>query len=365
MKLSAIAESLGARLVGDGSLEIDRAVHPAEAEAPCDLALAMDRTMLGLLGDSAARVAVVFEGAEMEIPEDRFDGLVFVPRPRYAMAGLMRLFERPVHAYDGIHPSAVVESDATLGEGVSVGACAYVGPKADIGPNTIIMPQATVGAAARIGADCLIHPGVRIGERVVVGDRVIIHHNASIGADGFSFVTPEPGSVETAKASGRVEATNTALVRINSIGTVILGDDVEVGACTAIDRGTVSATRIGNNTKIDDLVMIGHNCIVGENCMLCGQVGIAGSCTVGDRVVLAGQVGVADHVAIGSDVVVGGGSGVAKDIPAKSVYLGYPAMPKARAAEQLLNLNRLRSVFSDMTDLKKRLKSIETLLQRH
>src|SRR3546814_8918202 len=127
------------------------------------------------------------------------------------------------------------------------------------------MPQATVGAEARIGADCLIHPGARIGERVVVGDRVIIHHNASIGADGFSFVTPEPGSVETAKASGRVEATNTALVRINSIGTVILGDDVEVGACTAIDRGTVSATRIGNNTKIDDLVMIGHNCIVGEN----------------------------------------------------------------------------------------------------
>src|SRR3546814_5966629 len=131
MKLSAIAESLGARLVGDGSLEIDRAVHPAEAEAPCDLALAMDRTMLGLLGDSAARAAVVFEGAE--IPEDRFDGLVFVPRSRYAMAGLMRLFERPVHAYDGIHPSAVVESDATLGAGVSGGACAYVGPQADIG----------------------------------------------------------------------------------------------------------------------------------------------------------------------------------------------------------------------------------------
>src|SRR3546814_20618051 len=100
--------------------------------------------------------------------------------------------------------------------------------------------------------------------------------------------------------------------------------------------------------------MIGHNCMVGENCMLCGQGGIAGSCTVGDRVVLAGQVGVADHVAIGSDVVVGGGSGVAKDIPAKSVYLGYPAMPKARAAEQLLNLNRLRSVFSDMAHLKKR-----------
>src|SRR3546814_9227515 len=124
MKLSEMAESLGPGLGGDGSLEIDRAVHPAEAEAPCDLALAMDRTMLGLLGDSAARAAVVFEGAE--IPEDRFDGLVFVPRPRYAMAGLMRLFERPVHAYDGIHPSAVVESDATLGEGVSVGACAYV-----------------------------------------------------------------------------------------------------------------------------------------------------------------------------------------------------------------------------------------------
>src|SRR3546814_3585303 len=110
------------------------------------------------------------------------------------------------------------------------------------------MPQATVGAEARIGADCLVHPGARIGERVVVGDRVIIHHNASIGADGFSFVTPEPGSVETAKASGRVEATNTALVRINSIATVILAAAVQVGARTAIARGTVRAPRTGNRS---------------------------------------------------------------------------------------------------------------------
>src|SRR3546814_11762608 len=134
-------------------------------------------------------------------------------------------------------------------------------------------------------------------------------------------------------------------MRISNLSSDVCASDL-VGACTAIDRGTVSATRIGNNTKIADLVMIGHNCIVGENCMLCGPVGIAGSCTVGARVVLAGQVGVDDPVAIGSDVVVCGGSGVAEDIPAKSVSLCYRAMPKARAAEQLLTLTRLRTVSS-------------------
>ncbi|WP_035694008.1 UDP-3-O-(3-hydroxymyristoyl)glucosamine N-acyltransferase [Azospirillum halopraeferens] len=352
MKLSEIAAALDARCEGDGTIEIHRAVHPAEAEGDGDLALAMDKDLVGLLAGTRARAAVVAEGAE--VPEG-LAGVIRVKRPRYAMAGLLDVFERPVHAEAGIHPSAFVAPDAELGEGVSVGAFVYVGPRAAVGAGTILMPHVTVGAGARIGRDGLLHPGVRIGERVELGERCIIQPNAAVGNDGFSFVTPEPGSVETAKATGKVGATNVLIRRVNSIGTVIVGDDVEIGAGACIDRGTVTATRIGSGTKIDNLVQIGHNVQVGTNCMLCGQVGIAGSVVVGDRVVMAGKVGIADHVTIGSDVVIAAYSGVGTDIPAKSVYMGIPAMPRSQAFSQYKSLARLKRLFADVADLKARL----------
>ena len=359
MNLEQIAEALGGNVFGDATLEVDRAVHPADAESGRDLALAMDAELLAKLSDTPALSAIVAEGAS--VPEGAVAGYVTVGRSRFAMAGITRVFEKPVHSVRGIHPNAVVAPDAgIIADDVSVGALSYVGPGAKLGRGTIIMPQSTVGAGAVLGEDCLIHPGARIGERVILGDRVIVHQNASIGADGFSFVTPEPGSVETAKATGRVEATNVEIVRINSIGTVILGSDTEIGACTSIDRGTISATRIGRGTKLDDLVMVGHNVVIGENCMICGQVGIAGSCVIGDRVVLAGQVGVADHLKIGSDVVVGGGSGVASNLADREVYLGLPAIKKKDFVNQVLMLRRLETMFNDIIKLKKKFRGIET-----
>ncbi|MDH3702968.1 MAG: UDP-3-O-(3-hydroxymyristoyl)glucosamine N-acyltransferase [Alphaproteobacteria bacterium] len=361
MKLREIAETLDAELVGDGAIEIARVVHPSEAKAPTDLALAMNREMLAALEGSASRVAVL--GDDTDLPKGRLDGYILVRRGRYAMAGLMGLFSKPAHAQAGVHPSAVVEDSAEIGEGVSIGPFTYVGPSAVIGAGTILMSHVTVGAEAVLGGDCLIHAGVRIGERVQIGARAIMHHNASIGADGFSFVTPTQSSAEQAKESrgaDTVDVRNTTIVRINSIGTVAIGDDVEIGACTSIDRGTISATRVGSGTKIDDLVMIGHNVVVGENCMICGQVGIAGSTVIGDRVVLAGQAGIADHLKIGSDVVVGAGSGVASNIKSGLVVLGYPAVPKSQATELVLNMRRLNSLFEGQASLKKRLKAIES-----
>ena len=357
MKLAEIAAALDARVEGDGSIEIARAVHPSEAEGPGDLALAMDKDLLALLPGTKARAAVLAEGAEVP---GTLAGAIQVKRPRYAMAGLMDVFEKPVHAEPGIHALAFVAPDAELGEGVSVAPFAYVGPGATLGAGCIVMPHATIGAGAVAGRDCLFHPGARIGERVVMGERCIIHPNAAVGNDGFSFVTPEPGSVESAKASGRVTATNVLIRRVNSIGTVILGDDVEVGAGATIDRGTVTATRIGSGTKIDNLVQIGHNVVIGTNCMLCGHVGVAGSVTIGDRVVLAGKVGVADHKTIGSDSVVAANSGVGRDIPPKTVWMGYPAQPRAEAFEQYKNLGRLKRYFADVVDLKNRIKALES-----
>lgn len=355
MKLSEIATALNARLVGDGTIEIERPVHPADATSARDLALAMEPAMLELLKGSPARTALVRDDGKP--PQGALDGYIVVGRPRYAMARLIELFPAPPHAEPGIHPSAVIATDATLGRDVRVGPFCYVGPRASVGDGTTLLSHVTVSAEAKLGRHCLVYPGVRIGERVVVGERAILHHNASIGADGFSFVTPTPGSVETAKASGEIQATNQEIMRVGSIGTVILGDDVEIGACTAIDRATVSATRIGRNTKIDDLVMIGHNCVIGENCMLCGQVGIAGSAVIGDRVVLGARVGVADHVTIGSDSVIGAGSLIAFRVAPRSLLYGYPALPKEEAFEQYQNMRRLSRIFKDVAEIKKRLEA--------
>ncbi|ALJ36136.1 UDP-3-O-(3-hydroxymyristoyl)glucosamine N-acyltransferase [Azospirillum brasilense] len=354
--LAEIAAALGAVLEGDGTLQISRAVHPSEAEGPEDLALAMDKGLTELLTNGKAVAAVIAEGAE--VPAN-LKGWIVVKRPRFAMAGLTTVFEKPVHAEPGVHPTAFVAPEAILGAGVSVGPFAYVGPRAVLGEGVIVMPHVTVGAEALIGKDCLLHPGARIGERVVMGERCIIHPNAAVGNDGFSFVTPEPGSVESAKATGKVVGTNVLIHRVNSIGTVILGDDVEVGANATIDRGTITATRIGSGTKIDNLVQIGHNVQIGTNCMLCGHVGIAGSTTIGDRVVLAGKVGVADHVKIGNDAVVAANSGVGTDIPAKAVYMGYPAVPRDRAFDQYKGLARLKRMHADVTDLKKRVGALD------
>jgi UDP-3-O-[3-hydroxymyristoyl] glucosamine N-acyltransferase len=276
------------------------------------------------------------------------------------MAVLTCLFEQPVRGWGpGHHPTAVVAEDAIIGEGVELGPYVVVGTGASIGAGCRLLSHVTIGAGAMIGPGGLIHPGVRVGDRVRIGARVIIQPNAVIGSDGFSFVTPERGSVETAKETGRVEAANLTLRRINSLGTVEIGDDVEIGAGATIDRGTVAATTIGSHTKIDNLVQIGHNVRIGSHSMLCGHVGIAGSSVIGDRVVLAGKVGVADHVTIGDDAVIAAGSGVGSTVPAKAVMMGFPAVPRERALEQLLHVNRLKSLFADIVNLKERLKAVE------
>jgi UDP-3-O-[3-hydroxymyristoyl] glucosamine N-acyltransferase len=357
MKLSEIATALNARLVGDGTIEIDRPVHPADAQGPRDLALAMEPALIALLDGSPVRAAVVRD--QSTVPAGRLEGCIVVGRSRYAMSRLLDIFDRPPHIARGVDKMAVVADGAILGKDVSIGPFCYVGPKARIGDGTILIANVTVGAEATVGQSCLFHAGARIGERVVVGNRVIIHHNASIGADGFSFVTPEPGSVESARTAGYVEGTNREIVRVNSIGTVILGDDVEVGACTAIDRGTVRATRVGRNTKIDDLVLIGHNCVIGENCMVCGQVGIAGSSVIEDRVVLGGQAGIADHIVIGSDSVIAGGTLIGQNVPPKSLLMGYPPLPKKEAFETLFNVRRLGRIVRDVDKLKQQLNHLK------
>jgi UDP-3-O-[3-hydroxymyristoyl] glucosamine N-acyltransferase len=348
MILRDIAAALGASVAGDASIEIERIAEPSEAAGGADLALAMTPETAAALAHTGARAVVATAKTQADL--GRFEAVIKVENPRRALAVLTRLFDRPVHRGAGIHPTAVVAGDAQIAEGVVVGPLSVIGPRARVGAGTVILSHVSVGADAVVGRDCLLHPGVRIGDRVVVGDRAILQHNVSLGADGFSYAAAEPAD------GGHGGA---ALPRINSLGTVIIEDDVEIGANSAVDRATLAATRIGRNTKIDNLVQIGHNVAIGENCLICGMVGISGSVKIGDRVVLGGGVGITDHVTIGSDAMIAGGSGVGSNVPAKAVMAGYPAMPRERAFEQIRYLARLRALFAEVGDLKRRLAALE------
>jgi UDP-3-O-[3-hydroxymyristoyl] glucosamine N-acyltransferase len=342
--LGEIAAALGAELNGDGSAVVTGINHPAAA-GPEEMALAMEDEALAALAGSRAKTAIFRRG---KTGRDDLLGTLVTDYPRYALAGLTKLFARPPHVAPCIHPLAVIDPAAKIATPASIGPFVQIGPDVEIGPRARIIGQATIGAGARIGADALIYPGVRIGERVQIGDRTIIHNNASIGADGFSFAIPEPG---TAPPPGQHP-----IQRIASLGTVILGHDVELGANSCIDRGTIEATMIGHGTKIDNLVMIGHNTQVGRGCLIAGHVGISGSVRIGNGVIVAGGVGIADHLRIGDGAVILAGSQVGgSHVAPGAVVLGYPAIPRDRFMEQIKHMYRLKRMFADVARLKARL----------
>ena len=226
---------------------------------------------------------------------------------------------------------------------------------AKIGAGTVIGPQAFVGTNAQIGTMGFLREGVRIGARVKIGERFIAQPGAVVGGDGFSYVTPEKSSVEQARQTlgDQGDTRSQAWTRIHSLGAVSIGDDVELGSNCTIDRGTIRDTRIGNGTKIDNLVMVGHNVEIGNDSLLCGCVGIAGSTRIGNNVVLGGQTGVSDNIFIGDNVITGGGTIVLSNIPAGRVMLGYPAMKMDTTMEIFKGLRRLKRLFNDVADLKK------------
>lgn len=322
--LGDIARAIGATVAGDESLLIARAAEPAEA-GPDDLAIAMDPKYAAGLAKGRARAAVLWADADWRAMG--LAGAILVGRPRYAMAGLTRHMDPGITIAQGIHPLAAIDPTAEIGPGAAIGAFVAIGPGAVIGAGARIAPHVSIGEEARIGADAFLNAGVKICARVTIGDRFIAHPGCVIGGDGFSFVTPEKSGVEEIRETHaqRTEIREQKWVRIHSLGGVEIGDDVEVGCNSCIDRGTIRATRIGRGTKIDNLVQIGHNVQVGEDCMLCGMVGVAGSVKIGDRVVLGGGVGVNDNIFIGDDVIVGGAGRVFTNAPKGWVMMGSPA----------------------------------------
>ncbi|HCI99295.1 MAG TPA: UDP-3-O-(3-hydroxymyristoyl)glucosamine N-acyltransferase, partial [Sulfitobacter sp.] len=275
-------------------------------------------------------------------------------RPRYALSGVPRMLDKGQGFKPGIHPTAVIDPEAVLGEGVSVGPLAVISAGARIGAGSVIGPLCFVGVDATLGDGCFLREHVSIGARVTIGSGFIAPSGVRLGGDGFSFVTAELSTVESARQTlgDQGDAAPQPWTRIHSLGSVRIGDDVEIGANAAIDRGTIRDTVVGNGCKIDNLVHLAHNVVTGEHCLFAALVGVAGSTTIGDRVVFGGQVGVVDNVTIGSDVVAGGGTKILSNAPAGRSLLGYPATEMGKQIEGYKALRRLPRLLRDVAALK-------------
>ena len=338
--VSDIAKALGAAWDGDGALPLTGAAEPASA-GPGDLAMAMKPAYAAGLAQGAARAAILWAGADWRALG--LQAAIFVDRPRMALAGVTRLLD-PFHPLpEGVHPAAIVHPTAELGDGVAVGPFAVIEAGARLGPGCRVHAHATIGAGATLGAHCLIREGARLCHGVLLGDRVILHPGVVIGSDGFSYVTPETSGVEEIRRTlgARSAAPAQHWERIHSLGAVTLGDDVEVGANSTIDRGTIRDTVVGAGTRIDNQVQIGHNTTVGRDCLLCGQSGVAGSARIGDRVVIGGRVAVNDNIFVGDDVIAGGGAMIFTNAPAGRVLMGNPAVRMETQIEINKALRRL------------------------
>lgn len=349
--IAEIAAALGAEAVGDTTIRVTGASEPALAR-PDQIALAMSPAYAEGLAQGQARAALVWPGADWQAMG--LAAAVFVPRPRLAMAGLTAAFDPGPEIAPGIHPSAIIDPSAQIGAGAAIGPFVVIGRGVRIGAGARIAAHVSIAAGTQIGAAALIHAGVRLQHRVTIGDGFIAQPNAVIGSDGFSFVTPEKSGVEQIRETlgQRGDIVEQALTRIHSLGSVEIGDDVEIGAGATIDRGTIRATRIGRGTKLDNLVHIGHNVEVGEDCLICGQVGIAGSSKIGNRVVLAGQCGVSDNIWIGDDVIAGGATKIFTKVPAGRVILGNPAVKMDAQVEINKALRRLPRWGAQLAELR-------------
>jgi UDP-3-O-[3-hydroxymyristoyl] glucosamine N-acyltransferase len=338
MKLSEIAERLGGTLEGDGAIEI-RAVAGLMEAGEGDISFLANPKYAAQVAETGASAVIV--------PHD-WDrsaqcAIIRVENSDESFARIAEAFYEPVPAPEaGVHPTAVVAESAQIGDGVSIGAHCTIAEGVVIGANTVIQSNCVIGYKTVIGESSLLYPLVSIREFTEIGDRVIIHNGAVIGSDGFGYAVQKDGS----------------RTKIPQIGKVVIEDDVEIGANVAIDRARFGKTRIGKGTKIDNLVQIAHNVVVGEHSVMCGQAGVSGSTTIGSRVILAGQAGLAGHLEVGDGAIVGAQSGVMKDIEPKDFVIGSPAMPHLQFKKMVANTILLPKLKDKIKQLEERIDAL-------
>ncbi len=347
LSLGQLAQLTGASLHGDPQLLIHGVAGLRNARHG-EIALLADPRYARHLPKTAASALVVgpdFDISSTDLP------LLVAEQPEAAFEKIAARFAPPERTYEpGIHPTAVVADDATIAPDASVGAFCVVEAGATIGAGTVLRPFVFVGQGATIGARCLLHPGAAVLDRCVVGDGVILHSGVVVGADGFGYAQAPEGRHQ----------------KIPQVGTVEIADDVEIGANSTVDRARYGRTIVAQGTKIDNLVMVAHNVVVGENCLLVSQCGIAGSTVLGKNVTLAAQAGLVGHIEVGDGAIVGAQAGVTRDVPPGKILLGSPAqeIEKERRCmvvhQHLPDLARqVRQLAREVEELKKKVRQLE------
>jgi UDP-3-O-[3-hydroxymyristoyl] glucosamine N-acyltransferase len=334
LSLAEIARRVDGRLAGADRKV--RSVKPLDEAGEEDLSFLALPRYLPLLQSSRAGGILVPPGVTAS-----HVSLIVVERPYAALAKIMPLLHPAERPQPGVHPTSSVAEDCVLGPEVSIGACACVGRRSRVGGRTVLSPGVVLGDDVEIGEDCLLHPGACILDRCRLGDRVIVHAGAVIGSDGFGFAEE-----------------NGVHLKIPQIGTVVVEDDVEIGANVTVDRATFGATRVRRGTKIDNLVQVGHNCDIGEHCILVAQVGLSGSVRIGRGSVFAGQSGSVGHIRIGERVRVGAKSAVTGDLPDGAFVIGHPARDHREWKKAQAALGRLPELRKRVAELERRIEEL-------
>ncbi|MAI73774.1 MAG: UDP-3-O-(3-hydroxymyristoyl)glucosamine N-acyltransferase [Rhodopirellula sp.] len=334
MQLGDLASLVEGRLNGNANAPCTGANPPREASST-EITMLDDPSRLESLKDSLATAVVTRAKVDLSSVGLKDASQIVVDDPHRAFARIVSTFRPPVEAQV---PSQGIDSTAVIHESAEIHPTATIGMGVSIGARTRVMPGVSIGPFTQVGEDCLLHANVTLYEYTTIADRVIIHAGTVIGCNGFGYRQEAGRHLPTAQ-----------------LGYVSIESDVELGASVTIDRGTYGATRIGEGTKIDNQVMIGHNCQIGKHNLLCSQVGIAGSCTTGDYVILAGQVGLKDHIELGDGTIVGAQAGVMDNCPGNEVYLGSPATPQRDQMQIMAVQRKLPEMRRELKQLRREL----------
>ena len=326
-----VAALVGGTLVGDGAVRV-RTVAPLDRAGPDELSFLAASRYLPYFHASRAGVVLLTEAHRGEEPGPATR--ILVDDPHRAMLIVVRSLYPAQRRDSSVHPTAVIGTGAELGKDLTLGPHAVIGAGARLGERVVVMAGAVVGEGVVIGNDVTLWPNVVCYPGTVIGSRVILHAGVVLGSDGFGYVPGKAGHD-----------------KIPHVGRCVIGDDVEIGANTTVDRGSVDDTVIGPGTKIDNLVQVGHNCRIGARCLLMAQVGLAGSTHLEDDVILAGQVGVAGHLTVGRGARVGAQSGVMGDVPAEATWFGYPARGHGEMMRTIAASHRLAKILGALEDL--------------
>lgn len=338
--VSELAAHVGGRVLGDGSILIHR-LASLDSAGEGDLAYVEEEKLFAAAAETKASCVIIPPGADVNVP-----CRIEVTNPKLAFALMAEVLHPPKHRPAEIHQLAVVSPAAKIGKDVFVGAFACIGEGSSVGDRTQIRSGAKISDNVTIGSDCVIHPNVFLEDGVTIGNRVILHAGVVIGADGFGYVRSEMG-----------------YHKFPQIGTVVIEDEVELGAHTCVDRAALGRTRIGRGTKLDNMVHVGHNCDIGERVVIAAQTGISGSVTIEDDCVIGGQVGFGDHVRVQSGAIIGSKAGI---LPGKivrpGVWWGIPIQPLDEYKRLNAHISRLPQVRKEIKELRERVKELERAL---